>query len=664
MGGFTSLSIGVSGLKASQNAINTTAHNLANVNTTGYVRQQAVFSDTSYQTIGKSGIFTNQVGIGVDLSEVRRIRDVLLDKAYRQENGRQAFYESQYKAIAEIEELFGELEGVTFEEHLEKLRTAVQEVVKEPLSQVHRSSLVESSVAFITRANAIYDGLVEYQNTLNKEVQNMIDKINNLGDTIYDLNKKISRVEAGDIEHANDYRDQRDNALDELSNLVKISYEEDTDGVVTVKVEGVSFITPSSIHHMGAAMLDTAKDSELITPVWPHLLDNPVYNLETPVSTKKNTDIGGLRGLLLARGNCTANYTDIPNVLDYEGGAKSQAYILALERGTHEGTIAVIDSTDAATYPAGKADPNYTAAVAAAENNGLTVLDPADYIGGKNSAAYERDLDTYRKQIEQSSIKTVMAEIDQLVNAMVTSINDILCPNTTADKIADKMNVDMNDLVGKTFTYPAGSGKTYEITENTIFFNPTEAGYGCGVNGEVQGVELFSREHTDRYIEITVPDRNGNMQTMYVYNQYNVFGNESLYTLGNMELNEDILQDYTLIALSTKDGGEDRERAEALGEAWNLAELKLTPDYNTQKSFMEYYTEFTGQVANAGNMYENMIDYQADLTKGVNDERLRLTGVSDDEELTSLIKYQAAYNASSRYITVIDEMLEHLIMRL
>ena len=129
-------------------------------------------------------------------------------------------------------------------------------------------------------------------------------------------------------------------------------------------------------------------------------------------------------------------------------------------------------------------------------------------------------------------------------------------------------------------------------------------------------------------------------------------------------MNDAVLQDYTLIPLGTKDGGEDRPRAERLGQVWDNAELKLTPDYNTQKSYMEYYTEFTGQIANAGSLYENMIDYQDMLAGGIDDERQRVMGVSSDEELTNLIKYQAAYNASSRYINVINEMLEHLVTRL
>lgn len=661
--GFTSLSVGVSGLKASQNAINTTAHNLANVNTVGSVRQQAVFADTSYQTIGRSTVYINQVGIGVDLAEVRRVRDVLLDKAYRQESGRQAFYEAQKKAIDEIEEAFGELEGVTFQDYLKDLRSAVQEVVKEPASQVHRAGLIQSSVAFITRANAIYTNLVNYQNTLNREVLNTVDQINELGDRIYSLNQKIAKYEAGDIENANDLRDQRDNALDELSKLVNIRYTEEASGIVTVKVEGVSFVTEANVYHMGTAMLDTAEDSELVTPVWPHLVDNPVYNLRTAVSTKNNTDIGALRGLLLARGNCVADYTDIPNAADYDGmaadgtadGTQSEAYKLALARAQREGTVAVIDSS---TYAGGKTDPQYLADVAAAEQNFDTVLDPADYTGGKKSAAYQRDLVTYREEIEPSSVKTVMAEFDQMINAIVTSINDILCPNISAADMAEQLGTDLNTLLGGTYTDE--NGNVVAITENTLFFDAENAGYGCAENSEVQGTELFVRNNTDRYTKVT--DAAGN--EFYIFNEENVFGNESLYTLGNIDLNPDVLHDYTLIPLSTKDGGEDRERAEALGDAWENTDLKLTPDYNNQKVFMDYYTEFTGQIANAGKLYSNMIDYQEDLAGGVDEERQRIMGISSDEELQNLIKFQAAYNASSRYINVIDEMLEHLVTRL
>ena len=630
MGGFTSLMVGVSGLRSSQNAINATSHNLANVNTPGYVRQQPFFSDSSYKTVGRRSMSYDQIGIGVDLTAVRRIRDSLLDKAYRQENGRREFYEAQMKAIDEVEEVFGEMDGVKFQQYLEDLRYAVQEVVKEPTSQVKQALLVQSSDAFIRRANSIYHTLEEYQNTLNKQVQNQVNRINALGNKIHELNKKISRAEAGDVENANDLRDQRDNALDELSSMVSIRYNEDpASGIVTVKVEGVDFVSESNVYHMGTKMLDTDKDSVLLTPVWPYLKDNPVYNLTTKVSTKANNDIGSLRATLLARGNCTANYTDIPDASDYDG-------------------------KDAAGNPDGTESAAYKRALKIAQYEGTALPNPADYVGGKNSNAYKKDLVTYQNEIEPSSIKTVMAEFDQLVNSIVESINDILCPNIDAASLQTKTG---DTLIGQ--TYVDASGKTRTITKDTLFFDAENAGYGRGENSEVQGTELFVRDDVERYSKVNI-----NGKDYMVFNDYGVFGAESLYTLGNISLNEEVLHDYTKIPLSTKDGGEDRARAEALGEAWNSASMKLTPDYNTQRSFMKYYTEFTGQIANAGNMYDNMINYQTDLTNGVNDERLSIMGVSDNEELTNLIKFQAAYNASSRYINVIDEMLEHLVTRL
>ncbi len=662
MSSFTSLSVGVSGLKANQHAINTTAHNLANVDTEGFVRQQPIFSDTNYIELGRSSLYIYQKGIGTDLAAVRHIRDTLLDKAYRVENGRMQFYQSQYNAIVEIEEAFGELEGVAFQKYLTDFNEAVQEIVKDPASQVTRSELVQKAYSFLSRANAIYNNLETYQNTLNTEVENKVNRINELGDLIHALNKKISQAEAGDVENANDFRDQRDNALDELSSMVSIRYAEDPlSHIVTVKVEGVSFVTESNVHHMGTKMLDTDKDSVLLTPVWPYLKDNPVYNLKAPVSTKNNNDIGSLHATLLARGNCTANYLDIPDADDYYvepdangfvDGTKSPAYKRLYNNAMQE-AASKLKRTDYGT------DADYEVAVKAEASLILTTagINAGDYGNGKDSVAFKRDLKTYEEEIEPSSIKTVMAEFDQMVNAMVESMNDVLCPNITAEALDQKAGAG-TPLIGMTYVDP--SGVTRVITKDTKFFDVEKAGYGCALNqGKPSMTELFVRDDVSRYSEITV-----NGQTFYVYNDFNKFGNESLYTLGNISVNPDLLHDFTLLPLSTKDGGEDRARAEALGEAWDNASLKLTPSYNTQKKFLDYYTEFTGQMANAGDMYTNMIDYQDDLTTGINDGRQRITGVSSDEELTNLIKFQAAYNACSRYINVVDEMLEHLVTRL
>ena len=78
-----SLYIGVSGLQTSQNALNSTAHNLSNIETEGYTRQQTLLEDRFYNTIGNASVSAKQSGLGVEYADVRQVRDFFLDQSYR-----------------------------------------------------------------------------------------------------------------------------------------------------------------------------------------------------------------------------------------------------------------------------------------------------------------------------------------------------------------------------------------------------------------------------------------------------------------------------------------------------------------------------------------------------------------------------------------------------
>ena len=87
-----------------QNALNTTAHNLTNTETTGYVRQQVQQSTRSYLqlSVDVRSVNNKQVGLGVTYSRVKHIRDYFLDKIYRRESGRSMFYEVSTEVMEEI----------------------------------------------------------------------------------------------------------------------------------------------------------------------------------------------------------------------------------------------------------------------------------------------------------------------------------------------------------------------------------------------------------------------------------------------------------------------------------------------------------------------------------------------------------------------------------
>jgi len=244
--GMASLMVGASGLKTSQTALNTTAHNLSNVNTTGYTRQQITFADSTYVNVFGTGNSTGKCGLGVDVDAISRIRNDFIDKSYRTENARLGYYESQYKAVEEVEDLFGEMQGVTYQTQITNLYNAINELTKNPTSTIARSSLIQNATAFIDRSEAIYAGLKDYQVTLNTDINNMVNKINNLGQKIYDLNKEIAKVESGSGERANDLRDTRDNALDELNHYADMTiynFTEMTRNIGTFTAAGVDLDT-------------------------------------------------------------------------------------------------------------------------------------------------------------------------------------------------------------------------------------------------------------------------------------------------------------------------------------------------------------------------------------------------------------------------------------
>jgi flagellar hook-associated protein 1 FlgK len=576
-GSMTGLYVGASGLQASQNGLNTTSHNIANADTKGYTRQQVLLSDAYYQTIGTSTTSKMQVGYGVTVERVRQIRNEFLDSAYRKETGRQGFYEAQYNAVSETEDIFGETEGVSFKESIDSLWKSISELKKEPDNIVARSTLVSSADAFIKRAQIISTQLSNYQVSLNTEVKTNVDKINSLADQINDTNKQIKKVESTGVERANDLRDSRNLLLDQLSEITDITYKETAGGDMYVYTEGHALISDGDVNHMYVEPM--SETSDMYNVKWEGSKSN-VFNFDLVPSSERGTDVGYLKGLMLARGDDKANYTNIPG-----------------------------EEPDPADYAT-----------------------TADYDTAK--ADYDKKLKYYNDVVSNSTIMTAQAQFDKLVNGIVTAINDVFCPKTTM-------------TVGTT---------TYTILDLT------KAPVGMDVNSTV-GNGLFNRRNMETFEKI---DLNGDGKDEYVYQESDEADNYSLYTIEQLEVNQDIQKAVTLIPLS-KTGGTgdvDIDAADKLLDIWNKDFTTLDPNSLTKYTFYEYYTAFIGDIANRGEIYNTVSSSQETLVNDIESQRQAIAGVSTDEELTNLIKYQHAYNAASRYINVVSQMIEDIVTKL
>ena len=149
---------------------------------------------------------------------------------------------------------------------------------------------------------------------------------------------------------------------------------------------------------------------------------------------------------------------------------------------------------------------------------------------------------------------------------------------------------------------------------------------------------------------------------MYVRNDTNTFGNRSAYSINNITVNSDILKDYSKMALTTRDGADDYDLAKDLVNIFNDKTLHYNGGLHGL-TFEEFYEAMTLDVATTGKIYKSMADNESKLASQLDDKRQEVMGVSSDEELGSMIKYQQAYNAASRYVNVVSDMIETLINR-
>lgn len=672
----SSLNIGVTGLKASQIGMNTTAHNLANVNTEGYVRQQVSYADANYNKYGNSALGNWKVGLGVVADETRHIRDLLLDKAYREQAGRENFYSAQYEAIGEVETVLGELNEVAFQTSLNELWEAISEIAKAPDDVPALSGLVMSADEFVTRVNLISRQLNAYQENLNEEVNDKVDRINELADKIHTLGLKIRSIEAVGVENANDYRDERDLALDELAQLIDIDYVDDGQGFISVRAEGVEFITEAGVYYMATEVLDVDKESNYLTPYWPHL-SNPdsgdyyeVFMVETDINSMKGNDVGRLKGIVLSRGDFIADYSYIPIIPD-EPENPGKEPVFDRYPNTPEGLLQY--QNDLAEYNEKKTAYNKY------WNETFK-----EYYGEDGSGKITGLVAEYNKTVNASVIMKAQALFDQLVNKVVTTINNALCkdteqkinggttltmktgsninqlPKEMQDAIKESIETtgkkvtDVTDKVGNLI-----EDVTFTLDEDMELFMLDKKNCGVGHEGEI-GEELFSRENTtERYTIMT--DENG--EEYYIYNPNNIFGTAGKYSMGNLRINQTVLEKTSSLGLWDKEGAANFEKANYIIETWNNATLNLDPNNLTDKDFTDYYSAMVDLLANEGYIYKAVSESQGTVVADLQDARQSFMGVSSEEELTNLIRFQNAYNANSRFINAVSEMIDTLVNR-
>lgn len=221
---FFGLNIGTTGLYAANTWINITANNVANEQTKGYSRQTATQEATTpirvYQRYG-------EMGSGVDVYDVRRIRDAYYDVKYMENQSKYGDWSTRAYYLIQMEDYFADDGESGFTTEFATFYNGLEELTKDPSNSSARVAMLNYAENFLEYLNNIKVNLQNTQADINSEINSEVDHINSLAKEIAVINKQINIIELQGA-NANELRDKRALLLDELAELVDVDTNEIT----------------------------------------------------------------------------------------------------------------------------------------------------------------------------------------------------------------------------------------------------------------------------------------------------------------------------------------------------------------------------------------------------------------------------------------------------
>lgn len=627
---FFGLNIAYSGLLASNAALNTTANNIANVQTEGYSRQQvdqqASMPIRVFQTYGCAGA-------GVDTLAVERIRDDFYDTKFWNNNGKVGEYDMKQYYMKQIETyLDDDGENAGFKTVFDQLMiTGIEELMKNPSSSTTKSQFLGYAGSLTEYFNGLAGNLEALQKDVNLEIKLKVDELNSLAGEIATLNNQINTIELTGV-NANELRDRRSVLLDKLSKIVDVEVTEtpiidsnnpDRESGANrclVKIAGGQILVDGSefngLECVGRANYEKVNQTDI-----DGLYD--VYWVGGEKFDLTNASMGGeLRGLVHIRdGNNGENFTgQITAVGTTNGGLNdtvtvegSKHYLQDLNKCnlSDQGGIITLGNQDfyydswsvnISYNDAGEAQYSYTFTLSGSDKNQMRVTN--DRVG--KTANIGADID-------YQGVPYYMNQMNEWVRTFSQKFNNIL--EAGNDNNGVKMFTGGHATDSEQYTFPDGS--RYDL-----FTDEATAGSSMTLNVK-----------DDSYYKLTA---------------------KNFQILAAMEL------DPNLMTNKYREG-DGVEASDLLNDLKDLATDKTKMSFRGA-SASEFLQGVLSDVALNASRANSFYRSFTNISDSIDNQRISISGVDEDEEAVNLVKYQNGYNLAAKMIQVLTEVYDRLIL--
>lgn len=655
------LSTVVNALKVSESAIQVASKNISNVNTEGYKRQRTLQSEV----VGGHAATGYHIGLGARIDTIQQVYNTLREQEYQDSLASLGELEIENDIYTYIESALGltntdsksEDQMGVFESTLENIWSAANTLATDTSSLTYRLAFHESIVAFLNQTETAMNKLDLLQEEINTEIGNVVNQINELADEICKLNERINYGSSMGKDVL-ELKDKRSSVIEELSKLIEVQVETAPNSEsLLIRCGGGYLVSKAKVHEIELAQNNSTSIYDI--PVW--------SNTKEPIELKS----GRLKGLLDSRGyNIVGNLTDPTN-----GSPREQAdIVINIDPNMDVDKLdEVINNIDKMV---GKLDANSTnyqlylnigGGALKKFDNGEDLKNylQANGTNGDSNLSSIVNMDT--SQFREKSNKYYMVFSDNTLNGSQAQLNTSIEKLnslgmrviTVTDDSDQALVSSWSQLTDNTEGSIYSLESEYEDLGNSLAYNINsrlEDQEYDGIIAKVKSqlstlVSVFVRTVNEVFSEGTNAYGVKNDGTLDIFQKID----ENIpWQIGNIKLNA-AFSDLNNMPLSESGSIGDNRLVERLAE---MRDVSIFNDANASLTFDSYYEKVVLDLGTDAAQVLTSLTNQEDMVNDADNARKAVSGVSLDEELTNIIKFQYAYTGASRMLTVLDEMTE------
>lgn len=625
---FSGIEMGKRSLFAHNRALETVGHNLSNASTEGYSRQRVELSATDplYRPQLNRAETPGQIGQGVDIARIERVRDGLLERRIVATSGDTAYWEARDRYALMIEQVYNEPEETSVRGLMDRFWDGWQELSLYPEQDAPRQAVLQRGEALVEGVRTRYRSFDQIKTMLEDEIAATVRQANTLIRDIAELNREIVNVKAAG-DSPNDLMDQRDLLTERLGEIVSIEIDDRDSDEFSIHTGGFHIVQGRIGRTFGLEA--DAENGGYSRVTWAHSGESLHLNGGKLGALVELRDFD-VNGEIQALDTMTIHVVDLVNEIHRDGF----------------GTNGKSGNDFFVEYPAIlNAQGNY--------DRDLDGVFDASYIfriSGSNPL-------NQQAQIGLSGTLTLAADraiapegLIEVSYRSTDTVEDVIARiNRSGADVTARLNRDGYLELKATATSGTDPDFVLRHVEDS---GQLLTGY-AGLLAESGPDGAFRWDQPDAFLSLrassgTRPAANYAVAPLQ-------------HPSGWMEMNPTLLRETRSVASSFSETGRPGETGDG-NAALAIASIRNgTVGIGRTETLDDYFADSVARSGLRGEEAQNSLKTYELIAKDLSDLRQSISGVSIDEELAQMLKFQHGYQAAARFISNVDEMLNTII---